>query len=53
MAPSNEEIVKGIYDAWPKGLDAFLESLAPDVEWRFADNFVYGEVDTGLCERAA
>lgn len=45
MTRSNMDIVRGIYSAWPRGIDAFLESLAPDVEWRFADNFVYGKVN--------
>jgi uncharacterized protein len=34
-----------LYAAWPKGIDAFLEALAPDVEWRFADSFVYATVN--------
>lgn len=41
----NLEIVRGIYAAWPRGIDAFLEALSPDIIWRFADNFVYGEVN--------
>jgi uncharacterized protein len=45
MSQSNLDIVRGIYEAWPRGLDAFMEKLAPDIVWRFADNFVYGEVN--------
>jgi uncharacterized protein len=45
MSPSNLEIVRGIYAAWPRGLDAFVEKLSPDIVWRFADNFVYGEIN--------
>lgn len=45
MAASNIHIVRGIYAAWPRGIDAFAEALSPDVEWRFADNFVYGAVN--------
>jgi uncharacterized protein len=45
MTQSNIEIVRGIYAAWPRGIDAFLEALSPDIEWRFADNFVYGRVN--------
>ena len=42
----NVEFVQGIYDAWSRGdMDAFLSALAPDVEWRFADNFVYADVN--------
>ena len=33
-----------IYAAWPREIDAFIEALAPDVEWRFADNFVYDAI---------
>jgi ketosteroid isomerase-like protein len=45
MKQSNLDVVKGIYAAWPKGIDAFLEALAPDVEWRFVDSFVYGKTN--------
>jgi ketosteroid isomerase-like protein len=45
MTQSNLEIVRGIYAAWPRGIDAFMEKLAPDIVWRFADNFVYGQVN--------
>ena len=45
MTQDNMDVVKGIYAAWPKGIDAFLDALAPDVEWRFADNFVYGKTN--------
>lgn len=45
MPASNLDIVRSIYAAWPRGLDAFMEKLAPDIVWRFADNFVYGEVN--------
>jgi hypothetical protein len=38
MSQQNVEIVRG-------DTDAFLEALTPDVEWRFADNFVYGVVN--------
>src|SRR5262249_55692731 len=42
---SNLDIVRAVYAAWPRGIDAFLEHLAPDIVWRFADNFVYGAVN--------
>lgn len=45
MRASNLDIVRSIYAAWPRGLDAFMEKLVPDIVWRFADNFVYGEVN--------
>ena len=33
-------------DAWGRGdVDAFVAIMAPDVEWRFADNFIYAEVN--------
>jgi ketosteroid isomerase-like protein len=46
MANENIAVVRGLYEAWSRGdMDAFLATLAPDVEWRFADNFVYGQVN--------
>ena len=45
MSQINAEIVRGIYAAWARGIDAFVERLAPDVEWRFADNFVYARTN--------
>ena len=46
MTPSNLEIVRGMYDAWHRGdVDAFVGALAPDVEWRFADSFIYGQIN--------
>lgn len=45
MSQSNLDIVRGIYAAWPRGIDAFVEKLSPDIVWQFADNFVYAEVN--------
>jgi ketosteroid isomerase-like protein len=46
MTQSNLEIIRGMYDAWNRrDLDGFLGVLAPDVEWRFADSFIYGEIN--------
>jgi hypothetical protein len=45
MSESNVKIVRNVYAAWPRGIDAFLDYLAPDVVWRFADNFVYAAVN--------
>lgn len=46
MTQSNPEIVRSLFDAWHRGdLESFLGLLTPDVEWRFADNFVYGQVN--------
>jgi ketosteroid isomerase-like protein len=46
MSKQNKEIVRNIYAAWSRGdLESFLEALTPDVEWRFADNFIYGKVN--------
>lgn len=46
MPDTNLDVVRGIYAAWSRGdIDGFLGALAPDVEWRFADNFIYGEVN--------
>ena len=45
MSQANAEIVHAVYEAWPRGIDAFLEALSPDFEWRFADNFIYGGVN--------
>ena len=52
MPDTNIDIVRGIYAAWPRGIDAFIEKLSPDIEWRFADNFVYGRINP-LIGRAA
>jgi ketosteroid isomerase-like protein len=46
MPRSNLQIVRAMYDAFSRGdLDAFLADVAPDMEWRFADSFIYGEVN--------
>jgi uncharacterized protein len=46
MSQQNVEIVRSLFEAWSKGdLEGFLDTLAPDVEWRFADNFVYGQIN--------
>jgi uncharacterized protein (TIGR02246 family) len=46
MSQRNVEIVRELFDTWPRGdLEGFLAMLTPDVEWRFADNFVYGQVN--------
>ena len=46
MSNANLAIVRGLYEAWSHGdVEAFLATLAPDVEWRFADNFIYGDVN--------
>jgi uncharacterized protein len=42
----NIKLVRGIYAAWSRGdVESFLQALAPDVEWRFADNFIYGTLN--------
>jgi uncharacterized protein (TIGR02246 family) len=46
VSQRNIDIVRGLFDVWGKGdLEGFLGMLDPDVEWRFADNFVYGKVN--------
>jgi len=43
---SNIDTVRSLFDMWGKGdLEGFLAMLDPNVEWRFADNFVYGKVN--------
>jgi uncharacterized protein len=46
MSRDHVDIVRGIYDAWSRGdLEGFIGALDAEVEWRFADNFVYGQVN--------
>jgi ketosteroid isomerase-like protein len=46
MSERNVDLVRSLYAAWSRGdVEAFLQVLAPDVEWRFADNFIYGAVN--------
>ena len=45
MSQHNLKIVRGLYDAWSQDPEAFFAALDENVEWRFADNFVYGEVN--------
>jgi uncharacterized protein len=46
MSERNVAIVRGLIDAWSSGdLERFLGTLDENVEWRFADNFVYGKVN--------
>ena len=46
MSKRNVDLVRSLYAAWSRGdVEAFLQVLAPDVEWRFADSFIYGAVN--------
>jgi ketosteroid isomerase-like protein len=46
MSDRNVELVRSIYAAWSRDdVEGFLQALAADVEWRFADNFIYGTVN--------
>jgi len=46
MSQQNVAIVRDLYQTWSRGdLEGFLNVLAPDVEWRFADNFIYGRIN--------
>jgi ketosteroid isomerase-like protein len=46
---SNVELVRSLYATWSRGdVEAFLQVLAPDVEWRFADNFIYGAINPAI-----
>jgi len=40
---SEEEQVQRILAAWNRGIDAFVEFLAPDVEWCAPPGFPEGE----------
>jgi hypothetical protein len=44
---SEEEEVRRILAAWNSGIDAFVEFLAPDVEWYAPPGFPEGEVWRG------
>ena len=44
MAGSNVEIIRGIYDAFARGdIGGVLGALAPDIEWREAENHPYAD----------
>jgi SnoaL-like domain len=46
MSKRNVDLVRSLYAAWSRDdVEAFLQVLAPDVEWRFADSFIYGAVN--------
>ena len=46
MSAQNLEFVRGIYSAYSRGdVDAFTGALHPNIEWRFADSFVYGQTN--------
>ena len=46
MSRSNLDIIRRLYANGPeRDLDGFLGAMAPDVEWRFADSFIYGQVN--------
>ena len=44
---SEEETVRRILAAWNSGIEAFVEFLAPDVEWYAPPDFPEGEVWQG------
>jgi ketosteroid isomerase-like protein len=41
---TNTELVQSLYDAFARAdVATVLEAFAPDMEWREAENFIYGE----------
>jgi ketosteroid isomerase-like protein len=49
MSQENVNIVRGIYDAYSRhDEDAFFAVLDPNVEWVFADNFFYADVNPAV-----
>ncbi len=48
MSPTNDEVVRGIYDAFARGdVDAVFAAMHPDVEWDEAEGMPYGGVYRG------
>lgn len=44
MAQGNIDIIRAMYDAYSRrDMDTFLNTLHTDVEWRFAENFIFKE----------
>jgi hypothetical protein len=44
---TEEQAVRRALDAWNQGMDAFVEVLAPDVEWHAPPGFPEGDVWQG------
>ena len=48
MSQTNDEVVRGIYDAFARGdVDAVFAAMHPDVEWDEAEGMPYGGVHRG------
>lgn len=44
MTQRNIDIVRGLYAAYSRrDMDTFMNTLHPDIEWRFAESFIFKE----------
>jgi uncharacterized protein len=53
MSQENMDVIRGMYDSFTRGdVDAVLERMHHEIEWREADNFIYADRNPYLGPRA-